>query len=66
MNNLFPKLLKSKIFCREYRYSINEGGDKKSCYNFFFISEDISEDKWFRYVKIHSEVNFMIRIELRS
>lgn len=44
MNNLFPKLLKSKIFCREYRYSINEGEDKKACYNFVYI-KDISEDK---------------------
>lgn len=36
-NNLFPKLLKSKIFCREYRYSINEGGDKKPVVIFFYI-----------------------------
>lgn len=44
-NNIFPKL-RSKILCREYKYSINEKGDEKSQL-YFFISEDVSEDKWF-------------------
>ena len=39
-NNIFPKLLKSKIFCREYKYSINEKGDEKSQL-YFYISEDV-------------------------
>ena len=44
-NNLFPKLLKSKIFCREYRYSINEGGDKK--YVIIYLYWKTFLNKWF-------------------